>query len=188
MVLPNEITDDDILRSTEAKLSKLIQDFERITGEQQQREREIQKLRLLYNVYSNGEPINIQLLGIKGMGNREETPIPTISNTSESSFDYPFGATWVKKIIAVLKHNNKVMKVSEMVSIIEKYEKDYSRKQLVGLISNTINTTMLKKGYIKIYTPEPKTKGFYYGSPLWWENDLLLKEYEPVIRKEKLWE
>jgi hypothetical protein len=185
--MPNntQITDDVILQDAITKLSKLMEEDRIASVEKGKRDISIQKARAVIELYSNGKTFEEFI-----SKNELFTQLSETNNESErlniSDFEYPKG-TWKDKIIGILKYENRVLSVNEIIGIVELHQNDYTTKQLLGLISNTINTNLVKNGYLKIYKPTIPTKGFYYGNPLWWDGEELKKEHLPKPKQKKVW-
>ena len=179
------ITDEAILDNTIAKLKKLYQEDKVAKRIQEERDRDISKLTLVFEAYSNGKSIEDFITGENG----NSLPViqPQLKVIPNEEFEYPLNATWANKIVAVFKYKNVALKISEIADMVRDYEKGYTDKKLTGVITNTINTNLVKNGILRIYTPPFKSKGFYYTSPIWWENDKLKSEYMPTKKEVKVW-
>lgn len=190
MALPVQITDDLILQDAVLKLTKLLEEDRIASIEKEKRDKSIQKAKILIELYSNGKSYEEFIKPVNGssaeIANVNKVSQSTIKPT-EAKFEYPADRQWKHKIVAVIKHENRVLTVKEIVDFIKPYETEYNESQLVGLVSNTVTLNLVKNNILKIH----KTGGraFYYGSPLWWdENGELKKEHSPIKKQEKIWE
>lgn len=122
---------------------------------------------------------------------------PYMRPTVEESFsilpktiEYPIQGTWQEKIKSVIKHIGKVCKIADMVEVMYNEEKDadtgYSKDQILGVVSNN-TSKMAKEGILGVYKSPKKEKGYYYGSPLWWNGKELKEEYLPEPKIKSLW-
>jgi hypothetical protein len=182
---PSNVTDEVILKDAITKLSKLLEEEKVAAIEKDRRDASIQKARVVIELYSNGK--SFEDLSSNHENALEKTNILQVIKPDISPFIYPLAKTWAVKIIAIIKNENRVLSVNEIIEVVEQHEKNYTTKQLLGLISNTINTNLVKKGDLKIYKPLIKIKGFYYGNPSWWDGEELRKEYYPKPKDKKLW-
>jgi hypothetical protein len=190
MANTGHITDEIILKDSISKLKKLMEEDRVAAIEKEKRDKSIQRARLIIELYSDGKPIE-DLLNSAEMPTSLFEGLPTqirtqMADSEKPKFEYPHGKMWKHKIIAVVKHENRVLSVKEIVDIIQKFEPNYTEKQLTGLVSNTITIKLVKNNILKIH--KDGGKGYYYGSPLWWDdNGELKKEFYPIKKMEKIW-
>ena len=122
---------------------------------------------------------------------------PFMQSTPEEDFkesikdiNYPIDGTWQEKIKSVIKHAGKVLKIADMVNIMSEAEKKglegYTTAQILGVVSNN-TSKMAKEGILGVYKSPKKEKGYYYGSPLWWNGNELKEEYLPETKIKSLW-
>lgn len=190
-----EITDEFILKDTIRKARIIIAEERQADIDKEVRDKAKARLKLLYEEYSNGNKFDEfekefrnGVDKIKTVSSHIDNSVNTQNDNDNSKFVYPIKGTWAERIIAVFKYKNRVLKITDVVEIIKPHEPEYNNKQLVNLISNTVNMALVKKGFLKIYDPPFKTKGFYYGSPLWWdENGELKKEHINEIKLKNVW-
>jgi len=189
------VSDDIILRQTISKLTALIEEDNEARVKQLARDNKIKASKLLIEILSGQSYEEIILVSNVSKG--EEVQYPSILHINknsaretlelESEFKYPMNGTWRDKIASVLKYENRAMTIKEIIAIIQPYHKESSLSSITNVVSNTINSKLLKDGDIKIYTPEIKTKGFYYSSPKWWDGDKLKDEHKPKPKESTLW-
>lgn len=119
----------------------------------------------------------------------EPYPLSTAEEDFKEIF-YPSDGTWQEKITAVIKYAGKVLKIADMVHIMEAEEKklasDYTTDQILGVVSNN-TSKMAKAGMLGVYKSPKKEKGYYYGNPVWWDGKDLKEEYLPEPKVKSLW-
>lgn len=108
-------------------------------------------------------------------------------------FEYNTYKTWGAKLVAFFKYKNKVLTPNQVFKEFRKYEtkERYTDQQLRNAVATEVNK-LLGKGELKKWKPkDAKMKGYYYGSPLWFNENKpeeLLDNYKPVMESTSLWE
>jgi len=172
--MTNNLTDTQILKELNLRLSKLLEEEKVATKEKEIRDVSIQKTKMAIEAFSNS------------VTPEEVIPEKLGTTTIETEFEYPKDKTWQDKIKAFMKFKNKGVTVAQIVEGLKPYEPEYSQEKLYGAISNIVST-MVKKDIVKIYKPPVKMKGYFYGNPLWFEGEDLKQEYVPDFKEKLLW-
>jgi translation elongation factor EF-Ts len=181
------MTEDDKLRiyqEAKKELDRLQEEERQASIEQQKRNQEINAAYAVITFLSKS-------LELPEVGERISK-----SNLNEDlkqelkEFNYPYDGTWQDKIKAVIKYVGKVIKISEMADIMtieeNKLGSVYTSQQISGVISNN-TSKMAKAGMLGVYKSPKKEKGYYYGSPFWWDSNDLREEYLPEPKIKSLW-
>jgi hypothetical protein len=178
-------TEEYILNNSIERMTAIVEEDRLAAMKQAERDITKKRLRAVIELYSNGKTYEeITAIPI----DRIEVPNPNTDHIEDNgSFKYPIDGTWRDRIIAVLKHENRVLTIKDMVAIVQTHHSVYNYAQLSNLISNTINTKLVKDNAVRIYKSIPATKGFYYGSPLWWDGDVLRDEHKPKLKTQDIW-
>ena len=173
-----------VFQEAKKELERLHEEDKKAFIQQQKRTQEINEANAVIAFLSKG----LELI------ESPEQPVqtnPIETNREEiREFNYPPDGTWQDKIKAVVKYMGKVIKISDMVDIMaleeNKIGSKHTTEQISGVISNN-TSKMAKAGILGVYKSPNKEKGYYYGSPLWWEGKELKDEYLPETKIKSLW-
>ncbi len=165
-----ELSEDDILKGLKNKLAKLRKEDKEAIYVKNQRDSQIERLTKAIDAFI----IPVQ----------KTTSIDSVAGDN-GEFIYPKEESWSKRIISFIKYHSKAVTISELVEGIKPYERTISEDKLHGSISNRISD-MVKKKDIIAYKPK-KMKGYFYASPIWFENGEIKEEYKPIEKEVSLW-
>ncbi|MBS1744626.1 MAG: hypothetical protein JST21_00505 [Bacteroidetes bacterium] len=172
--MSNQLSDGQILKELKSRLSKLLEEEKAALKEKEIRDASIQKTKIAIEAFSNADTIEIL-----------ETP-QLQQAKEEIEFVYPKDKTWQERIKAYMKFRDKVLTIAQIVEGVKEYETEYTEDKLHAAISNIVST-MVKNHLVRTYKPAIRMKGYYYGNPLWFENDELKEEYKPDLKEKLMW-
>jgi hypothetical protein len=148
-----------------------IEEFQRISEEQKNREMVINSIKTTIEAISHSDKTP--------SSNKGSVAMPV------SAFYYPLGSSWKEKIIAFLKFKNKAVTTTEICKAISDIEPKYSQRQLLNHVSGNMSL-MVKDGFIRVYKPT-KMKGSYYANPAWFEGENLKEQHKPDMKAQVIW-
>lgn len=165
-----ELNDKEIAASLRTKLMGLLKEEKEEEAKRKVRIEAIKRTKLALEAYSED-------------GIEEELQ----EMAAEADYNYPKGS-WKDKIVSYLSYKNRVSTPAEIQRGIEKYEQGYTPERLRAALAGELSK-MVKRDELKQFKPNGmKMKGFYYGSPQWFdENGQLKDEHLPIKRKADLW-
>ena len=174
-----------IVKEATNRLTNLLEEAKEAEIAKEKRDKEILKARAVIDLFFNEAEENpeaavlipsIQLI----------PPLPYYPSPVMTEFNYDKSDTWEERVKSFFKYKNRVLIISQIVDAFKPYHPDYSEDKLRGAVTNTV-ATMHKKGFLKVYDPGFKMRGFYYGNPLWFDGDTLREEHKPDLKEKLLW-
>ena len=184
------MNEKQILEEATQALARLLQEEKIAEAQKARRDLDIRKAKAVIDLFTTPEDIAAAVQATNELLFAEKPTTP--SNVPEpplppTEFVYAAKATWQERIKAYFKFKNRVLSIGQIWEEFIKHEPGKDKDSLKGVISNTV-AVMVKKGLLKSYDPpEVKTRGYYYGNPLWFDDNTLKDEYKPNLKEQLLW-